>query len=98
MAAYQAGNEAAFRELFERHSGSVYGFLIRRLGDRALAEDLYQEAFLRLHRARAAYDSRRPFRAWLFSIVHNLLTDAFRNRGRKPDTVPVEDILERRGD
>lgn len=87
MAAYQAGNEAAFSELFARYSGSVYGFLVRRVGDRALADDLYQEAFLRLHRARATYDSRRPFRAWLFGIVHNLVTDAYRSRGRAPETV-----------
>ena len=93
MAAYQAGNRAAFGELFARHGGSVYGFLARRLPDRSLADDLYQEAFLRLHRARATYDSRRPFRAWLFGIVHNLVTDAYRSRGRAPETVgdaPVE--------
>src|SRR5262245_34076953 len=98
MAAYQAGNEAAFSELFKRYSGSVYGFLVRRLGDRALAEDLYQEAFLRLHHGRATYDSRRPFRAWLFGIVHNLLTDSFRKRARTPDTAPLEEVRERRGD
>lgn len=98
MAAYQAGNEAAFRELFDRYSGSVYGFLVRRLGDRALADDLYQEVFLRLHRARAAYDSRRPFRAWLFSIVHHLLTDTFRARGRAPQRAPIDDALARHGD
>jgi RNA polymerase sigma factor (sigma-70 family) len=98
MAAYQAGNEAAFRELFDRYSGSVYGFLVRRLGDRALADDLYQEVFLRLHRARAAYDSQRPFRAWLFTIVHHLLTDTFRARARAPDTKPVDETLARHGD
>ena len=84
MAAYQAGNEAAFTELFERHGGSVYGFLARRLPERALADDLYQEVFLRLHRARHTYDSRRPFRAWLFGIVHNLLVDALRQQRRLP--------------
>lgn len=97
MAAYQAGNEAAFGELFARHSGSVYGFLVRRVGDRALADDLYQEVFLRLHRARATYDSRRPFRAWLFGIVHNLVTDAHRSRGRAP-TVVSDAELERSTD
>ena len=51
MAAYQAGNPRAFRTLHDRHGASVYGFLVRRLGDRAAAEDLYQETFLRLHRA-----------------------------------------------
>jgi RNA polymerase sigma-70 factor (ECF subfamily) len=82
MAAYQAGSQAAFTALFERHGGSVYGFLARRLPDRALAEDLYQEAFLRLHRGRHTYDDRRPFRAWLFAIVHNLLNDALRDHAR----------------
>lgn len=84
MAAYQAGNQAAFTELYERHSGSVYGFLARRLPNRALADDLYQEAFLRVHRARHTYDSSRPFRAWLFGIVHNLLIDSLREVGRTP--------------
>lgn len=90
MAAYQAGSEAAFGELYERHAGSVYGFLVRRLGDASLAQELYQEAFLRLHRARATYDSARPFRAWLFGIVHNLLTDTLRSRGRMPETTSLD--------
>jgi RNA polymerase sigma-70 factor (ECF subfamily) len=95
MAAYQAGNEPAFRELFDRYAGSVYGFLVRRLGDKALAEDLYQEAFLRLHRARGSYDSSRPFRAWLFSIVHNLLNDALRSRSRIDNVEVTGDGRER---
>jgi RNA polymerase sigma-70 factor (ECF subfamily) len=69
----------------------VYGFLVRRLGDRSLAEDLYQEAFLRLHRARASYDSNRPFRAWLFGIVHNLVTDTLRSQGRTPRAASMDD-------
>lgn len=82
MAAYQAGNRMAFDALYERHSPGVYGFLVRRLGDRELAADLHQEAFLRLHRARDDYDSSRPFRAWLFAIVHNLVSDTLRARVR----------------
>src|SRR6185295_1525798 len=58
----------------------------RRLGDQTLAEDLYQEAFLRIHRARQTYDPTRPFRSWLFGIVHNLLNDALRSRRRAPET------------
>jgi RNA polymerase sigma-70 factor, ECF subfamily len=91
MAAYQAGNGQAFEALFDRYASSVYGFLVRRLGDEALAEDLYQEAFLRLHRARHSYDAERPFRAWLFGIVHNLLSDSLRSRARAPQTRPLDD-------
>jgi RNA polymerase sigma-70 factor (ECF subfamily) len=90
MAAYQAGSEVAFGQLFERHAGSVYGFLVRRLGDPMLAEDLYQEVFLRVHRGRKTYDATRPFRAWLFGIVHNLLTDTLRRRGRTPETTSLD--------
>jgi RNA polymerase sigma factor (sigma-70 family) len=92
MAAYQAGNQAAFAELFERHSGSVYGFLARRLPEENLAEDLYQEAFLRLHRARHSYDTRRPFRAWLFAIVHNLLNDVLREHARAPQKETLREV------
>lgn len=91
MAAYQSGNETAFRELFDRYAGRVYGFLLRRGGDPALAEDLSQETFLRVHRGRASYDSNRPFRGWLFTIVHNLLTDALRSRERLPRTSSLDD-------
>ena len=94
MAAYQAGNEGAFSQLFERHSPSVYGFLVRRVGDSALAEDLYQEVFLRVHRGRHTYDARRPFRAWLFGIAHNLLTDALRRRGRTTETTSLEQLVD----
>jgi RNA polymerase sigma-70 factor (ECF subfamily) len=97
MAAYQGGNEQAFEALFRRHAASIYGFLVRRLGDASLAEDLYQEAFLRLHRARHTYDPGRPFRAWLFGIVHNLVNDSLRSRLRAPRTRPFEKELEPEG-
>ncbi|HEX9384404.1 MAG TPA: sigma-70 family RNA polymerase sigma factor, partial [Gemmatimonadaceae bacterium] len=90
MAAYQAGNQDAFGELFERYAGRVYGFLVRRLGDVATAEDLHQEAFLRLHRARDSYNPERPFRAWLFTIVHNLVNDSLRSRRRAPIAEPLD--------
>ena len=92
MAAYQAGNPRAFRTLHDRHGASVYGFLVRRLGDRAAAEDLYQETFLRLHRARASWDPERPLRPWLFGIVHNLLADHLRARGRSPERADADAV------
>ena len=91
MAAYQAGNRTAFTELYDRHGSSVYGFLVRRVGNRALADDLFQEVFLRVHRARHTYDSGRPFRAWLFGIVHNLLIDSLRDRERTPRALNLDD-------
>jgi RNA polymerase sigma-70 factor (ECF subfamily) len=97
MAAYQAGSETAFDQLFERWTGRVYGFLVRRVGDGALAEDLHQETFLRLHRSRRLYDARRPFRAWLFGIAHNLVTDALRSRRRSPGASSLDETEALRG-
>ncbi len=50
-----------------------------------------------MHRARATYDSARPFRAWLFGIAHHLLTDSFRSRGRAP-AILGEETIDGRGD
>ena len=96
MTAYLAGNEAAFRSFLSATWAGVYGFLVRRLRDRSLAEDLYQETFLKLHRARHTYDASRPFRAWLFGIVHNLATDALRSRGRLPETTSLDEATPQR--
>ena len=93
MAAYQAGSEPAFSELYERHAGSIYGFLVRRLGNAALAQDAYQEVFLRVHRARNTYDPARPFRAWLFGIAHNLLTDTLRSQAAVPETSSFDESV-----
>src|SRR5438046_5980993 len=92
MAAYQTGNQDAFCELFDRYGGRVHAFLVRRLGDVAIADELHQEAFLRLHRARSSYDPERPCRAWLFAIVHNLVNDALRSRRRAPAMEPLSAV------
>ena len=72
MLAYQAGSEAAFDALVESYSGTVYALLTRFLGPSPDREDLVQEVFLRVIRAR---DRSRPtarFTPWLYRIVFNL--------------------------
>lgn len=84
MARYVAGDERAFEELFRRYERRAYGFFLRRTGSPERARDLYQELFLRIHRARDRYDPNRPFTPWFFQIAHRLLLDdrrrAFRHR------------------
>ena len=72
MLAYQAGDEPAFDELVERYSGQVYGLVTRFLGPVAEREDLVQDVFLRVVRARARYRPAARFSTWLFRIVYNL--------------------------
>lgn len=83
MERYVEGDATAFDELFRRYERRAFAFFVRRTRSADRAEDLYQELFLRVHRARHAYDPRRPFAPWFFQIAHHLLIDderrAFRN-------------------
>ncbi len=89
MAQVAAGQPEAMTGLFERHHRPLYGFLLRMTGHPAAAEDLVQEAFLRVLRHAATFDARSPFRPWLYRIARNLLADHHSRRGREP-LAPLE--------
>jgi RNA polymerase sigma-70 factor (ECF subfamily) len=78
------GDQTAFAELTERYGNRVFGFLCRQVGDRAEAEDLTQEVFLRLYRARSRYRARARFSTWVFHITQNVARNALRSRRRRP--------------
>ena len=82
MAAYAAGDAAAFERLFGALAPRVLAFFVRSLGDRAVAEDLLQQTFLKLHRNRTSYDPTRGARPWIFTIAARLRADELRRRGR----------------
>jgi RNA polymerase sigma-70 factor (ECF subfamily) len=73
MAAVGAGDISRLDELFERHHASVYRFLRRSNCNSALAQDLTQEAFLRVLRYRSSFRSGNAFKPWLFTIARNVL-------------------------
>jgi RNA polymerase sigma-70 factor (ECF subfamily) len=78
------GDDAAFAELEHRYAGRVYGYFCRQLKDRADAEDLTQEVFLRLYRSRLRYQPRARFTTWIFHITQNVARNAIRSRRRRP--------------
>jgi RNA polymerase sigma-70 factor (ECF subfamily) len=78
------GDAAAFAELSERYSARVLGFFCRQVRDRSEAEDLTQEVFLRLYRARKSYEPRALFATWVFHITQNVARNALRSRRRRP--------------
>jgi RNA polymerase sigma-70 factor (ECF subfamily) len=78
------GDEAAFAELACRYTPRVFGHFCRQLSDRAEAEDLTQEVFLRLYRSRLRYRPRASFSTWMFHIAQNVLRNALRTRRRRP--------------
>jgi RNA polymerase sigma-70 factor, ECF subfamily len=73
--ASQSGDQKATSALIEIHAPAVYGLLFHLCRDRALAEDLSQETFLRALQSLGKYEFRAPFRAWLFRIAVNLYRD-----------------------
>lgn len=78
MTAYANGDAAAFEELFGRHRQPLFTFLLHQCGDRQLAEDVFQEVFLKVVRSRHDYRADGNFRAWLFTIARRTLTDQHR--------------------
>lgn len=87
-ALYADGDAEAFGELFRRYESRAYGFFLKRTRSPERAQDLYQELFLRLHRARDGYDPTRPFAPWFFQIAHHLLQDDNR-RAHRSHEVPI---------
>jgi RNA polymerase sigma-70 factor (ECF subfamily) len=81
--AYLGGDMGAFRTLVERHHDDLLRFLIRLVGDRAGAEDVFQEAFLQVHQSAETFDTSRRFKPWLFTIAANKGRDYLRRKGRR---------------
>jgi len=73
---FAIGSDSAMERLVRRYEGPLYGFLLRWCGDRHLAEDLFQETFLRLVRSRRRFDLARRFRPYLYRVALNVLHDA----------------------
>jgi RNA polymerase sigma-70 factor (ECF subfamily) len=77
----------AFERLVERYQGRLLGILSHVVGRVDEAEDLVQDVFLRVYRARATYEPTARFSTWLFTIANNLAMNHLRSRGRHPARV-----------
>ncbi|MBE7492889.1 MAG: sigma-70 family RNA polymerase sigma factor [Planctomycetes bacterium] len=76
------GDDDAFRVLFERHYRLAYSVIYRHIGLQAAAEDLVQEAFLRVYRNAAKWEPSAKFSTWFYTIVSNLCLNYKRDRAR----------------
>jgi RNA polymerase sigma-70 factor (ECF subfamily) len=83
LANYVGGQSAAFAELVQRYQHELFSFLQRFVSDAAIAEDLFQEAFIQVHRNARTFDTTRRFRPWLFTIAANKARDYLRSSGRR---------------
>ena len=81
---YRNGDKAAFARLVSRYQRELYHFLVRFLGNRSSAEDIFQETFLQVHQSAEQFDLQRRFRPWLFTIAANKARDLIRSQARRP--------------
>lgn len=77
---YRKGNDLALSILIQRHLASVYRFVLRMVGDAALAEDIVQETFLKAWRHLAKFNAAKSFKTWVFSIAKNATIDQVRKK------------------
>jgi RNA polymerase sigma-70 factor (ECF subfamily) len=95
MAAHVRGDKRAFDELFQRHAPAIVRFFMRSFRDLGVSEDLGQQVFLRVHRARETYDVARPFKPWLYTIAGRVRLDEWDRRRRTIEQLDEEGSPER---
>jgi RNA polymerase sigma-70 factor (ECF subfamily) len=82
MLAYAAGRAQAFDVLYARHKGPVFRYLVRHCNDARLAEELFQDVWMRVVRSRESYAPTAKFTTWLYTLAHHRLVDHWRSRGQ----------------
>ena len=89
----QKNDERAFAIILRMYETPVYNYVLRLVGDRALAEDLTQEVFLRVFQGLPRFSLRCKFTTWLFQVTKNRVLDELRASERRPRAlVAIDDI------
>lgn len=81
MLAYRDGDAQAFERLYQRHRSRLYRWLTQQCGSAGVAEELYQDIWLKVINARGNYEVSAKFTTWLYRIAHNRLVDHWRASG-----------------
>ena len=88
----QRGDERAFSIIVRSYETPVFNYVLRLIGDRALAEDLTQEVFLRVYQGLPSFSLRSRFTTWMFQVTKNRVLDELRATERRPrGVVAIED-------
>src|SRR5258708_16456983 len=80
MLGYRDGNAGAFDTVYARQKGGLFRYVLRGVKLRAVAEELYQEIWIRVIEARERYAPSARFATWLYTIAHNRLVDHWRQK------------------
>ena len=84
VSAHLQGRPAAFHRLYDRYRDRLIHFITRKTGDPDRAQDLVQEAFIRVTRHLHRFDTSKKFSTWVYTIAGNLSKNELRNRSRSP--------------
>lgn len=90
MLRFRAGDERAFRELFQKHGRAIVNFAYNFVGSRPRAEELAQDVFLQVYRAGARYEPNAKFTTWLYRIATNACLNEVRRPERRYRMRPLE--------
>jgi len=98
MERVRGGDSAAFRELFAKYSEALVNFAYRFVGRRDRAEELVQDAFLQIYRARGRYEAKARFTTYLYRVATNLCLNELRRFEYQGKTEPLEGNINRDDD
>ena len=84
VTAHLEGRPGAFQHLYVRYRDRLLHFILRKTGDGDRAQDLVQEAFIRVTRHLHRFDTSKKFSTWIYTIASNLAKNELRNRSRNP--------------
>lgn len=102
MQHYRDGDARAFEQLYARHKGPLYRYLLRQCGVAAVTEELFQDVWMKLIGARHSYEVRAKFTTWLYHLAHNRLIDHYRRQSSglplSFDDDPDESLIEQVAD
>lgn len=90
MLRYRDGDVAAFETLYRRHNDALYRYLLRLCRNPAAAEDVFQEVWSKIIRAREKYRPTAKFTTFLYHVAHNCFVDHVRRNKRHSNTSDVE--------
>lgn len=80
MLGYRDGVAADFEQVYQRHKGSLYRYMLRQAGQASIAEELFQDVWMRIIRAHRRYQPLARFKTYLYHLAHNVLIDHYRHR------------------
>ncbi len=82
MIAYRDGDAGAFDTLYRKHKGGLYRYMLRHCRDAGVADELFQDVWMNLIRARASYTAQAKFTTYIYKMAHNRLIDHYRKHGQ----------------